>query len=77
MDATWTCHAGGLHAWLSDLLAPTFTVDERSSLRTGLILSMIGMLVALAGCQSPKPDCVVTPNNLVECNEAALEDRAA
>jgi hypothetical protein len=50
---------------------PTIAVDERPSLRTGLIMSMIGMLAALAGCQSPKPDCVVTPNNLVECNEAA------
>jgi hypothetical protein len=51
-------------------LPPTVAVDERPFL-TGLIMSMIGMLAALAGCQSPKPDCVVTPNNLVECNEAA------
>jgi hypothetical protein len=33
-------------------------------------MSMIGMLAAtLAGCQSPKHVCVVTPNDLVECNE--------
>ncbi len=32
-------------------------------------MATIGMFAALAGCQS-KPDCVVTPNNLVECNEA-------
>ena len=51
--------------------APVIAVDERKSLRTGLIMSTIGMLAALSGCQSPKPDCVVTPNNLVECNEAA------
>jgi hypothetical protein len=48
--------------------APTAAVDKRPSLRTGLIMSMIGMLAVLAGCQSPKHDCVVTPNDLVDCN---------
>jgi hypothetical protein len=50
--------------------APIIAINERPSLLTGLIMSMIGMLAAaLAGCQSPKHVCVVTPNDLVECNE--------
>jgi hypothetical protein len=54
---------------MTALPPPAIAVDERPSPRTGLIVAMIGMFAALAGCQS-KPDCVVTPNNLVECNEA-------
>jgi hypothetical protein len=48
--------------------APIIAVNERPSLRTGLIISVIGMLAVLAGCQSPKHDCIVTPNDLVDCN---------
>lgn len=41
-------------------------------------LQIIGTLIALSGCQSipdapgkPTHTCVVTPNNLVECNEVS------